>query len=76
MRAVAMANTYGTYVDNEGFDIREYHDDTDHDSDDDTDDDTEDDTNDDADDDADDGGHGNLYTIAYSGTLILNLVQP
>ena len=32
--------------------------------------------NDDTDDGTDDGGRGNLYTIAYSETLILDLVQP
>ena len=71
-----MDETYGTYVDDECFDIHDYDDDTDHDTDDDIDDDTDDDTNDDADDDTDDGGRGNLYTIAYSEALILNLVQP
>ena len=46
-----MDETYGTYVDDECFDIHEYDDDTAHDRDDGTDDDT------------DDGGRGNLYTI-------------
>ena len=55
-----MDETYGTYVDDECFDIHDYHDDTDLDSDDGADDDTDDDTNDDADDDTDDGGRGNL----------------
>ena len=55
-----MDETYGTYVDDECFDIHDYDDDdTDHDTDDDTDDDADDATNDDADDDADDGGRGN-----------------
>ena len=62
-----MDETYGTYVDDECFDIHDYDDDTDHDTDDDTDDDTEDGTNDDtyddSNDDTDDGGRGNLYTI-------------
>ena len=35
-----MNETYGTYVDDECFDIHDYDDDTDHDTDDDTDDDT------------------------------------
>ena len=42
-----MDETYGTYVDDECFDVHDYDDDTDHDTDDDT----------------DDGGRGNLYTI-------------
>ena len=46
-----MDETYGTYVDDEYFDIHDYDDDPDHDTDGDTDDDT-DDTNDDADDDS------------------------
>ena len=45
-----MDETYGTYVDDECFDIHDY-DDIDHDTDDDTDDDTEDVTNDCPDDD-------------------------
>ena len=57
-----MDDTYGTYVDDECFDIHYYDDDTDHDTDDDTNDDTDDDTNDDADDDTDDGGRGNLQS--------------
>ena len=67
-----MDETYGTYVDDKCFDIQDY----DADIDDDTDDGTGDDTSDDTDDDTDDGGRGNLYTIAYSETLILDLVQP
>ena len=55
-----MDETYGTYVDDECFDIHDYDDDTVHDTDDDTDDATDDDTNDDADDDTDDGGRGSL----------------
>ena len=62
-----MDETYGTYVDDECFDIHDYDDDTDHDTDVDTDDDTDDDTNDDTDDDTDDGGRGNLYTIKVPG---------
>ena len=53
-----MDETYGTYPDDECFDIHDYDDDTDHDTDDETDDDTDDDTNDDTDDDTDDGGRG------------------
>ena len=74
-----MDETSGTHVDDECFDVHGYDDDTDHDSDDDANDvndgDTNDDTDDD-DDDTDDGGRGNLYTIAYNETLILDLVQP
>ena len=65
--AAGMDETYGTYVDDECFDIHDYDDDTDHDTDDDPDDDTDDDTNDDADDDTDDGGCGNLYTAKVPG---------
>ena len=63
INAAGTDETYGTYVDDECFDIHDYDDDTDHDTDGDTDDDTDDDTNDDTDDDNDDGGRGNLYTI-------------
>ena len=59
IRAAGMDETYGTYVDDECFDIHDCDDDTDHDTDD-ADDDTDDDTNYDADDDTDDGGRGNL----------------
>ena len=67
-----MDETYGTYVDDECFDIHDYDDDTDHDTDDDADDDTDDDTTDDADD-TDDGGRGNLsrHEEAYWYTRIL-----
>ena len=58
-----MYETYGTYVDDECFDIHDYDDDTDHDSNDDAGDDTDDNTNDDT----DDGGRGNLYTIKVPG---------
>ena len=54
-----MDETYGTYVDDECFDISDYDDDTDHDTADDADGDTDDDTNVDADEDTDDGGRGN-----------------
>ena len=50
-----MDETYGTYVDDECFDIHDYDDDdTDHDTDDDIDDDTDDDTDNDTDDDTGD----------------------
>ena len=62
-----MDATYGTYADDECFDIRGYDDDTDHDTDDDTDDGTEDDTTDDTNDDTGDGGCGHLYTIKVPG---------
>ena len=60
-----MDETYGTYVDDECFDIHDYDDDTDHD--------TDDDTNDDAYDDTDDGGRGYLsrHEEAYWYTRIL-----
>ena len=62
IRAAGMDETYGTYVDDECFDMHD-HDDTD----DDTDDDTEDDTNDDTNDDTDDGARGQLYIIKFPG---------
>ena len=43
-----MDETYGTYVDDECFDIHDYDDDTDHDTDDDTDDATDDDNDNDS----------------------------
>ena len=60
-----MDETFGTYVDDECFDIHDYDDDTDHD--------TDDDTDDDADDDTDDGGRGTLsrHEEAYWYTSIL-----
>ena len=67
INAVGMDETYGTYVDDECFDIQDCDDETYHDTDDDTGDDTDDGTNDDTDDDTDDGGHGNLYTIKVPG---------
>ena len=36
MHAAGMDETYGTYIDDECFDVHEYDDDTDHDTDDDT----------------------------------------
>ena len=65
INAAGMDETYGTYGEDERFDIHDYDDDTDHNTDYDTDDDNDDtdDTNDDTDDDTDDGGRGNLYTI-------------
>ena len=65
--AAGMDETYGTYVDDECFNIRDYDDDIDHGTDHDTDDDTYDDTHDGTDDDIDDGGRGNLYTINVPG---------
>ena len=58
-----MDETYGTYVDDECFDIHDYDDPTDHDNDDDTDDDTDDDANDDTGGDTDDGGRGNRRSL-------------
>ena len=80
-----MDETYGTYVDDECFDIHGFDDEIDHDTDDVTDDDTDDDTNDDADDDTDDGGRGSrtplpggaefiFQMMIYDETLILDLV--
>ena len=69
-----MDETYGTYVDDECFDIHDYDDDTDHDTDDDLDDDTDDNSND-TDDDTDDGGRGNLYPIKVQDSRIKGLVQ-
>ena len=63
-----MDETYGTYVGDECFDIRDYDDDTDHDTNDDTDDGTDDDTTDDTDDDTDDSGRRDLYTIKAQGS--------
>ena len=70
IRAAGMDETYGTYVDDECFDIHDYDDDTDDDTDEDTDD---DDANDDTDNDTDDGGRGNLsrHEEAYWYTCIL-----
>ena len=68
-----MDETYGTYVDDECFDIHGYDDDddTDHDTDhDDTDDDTDDDINDDTDDDTDDGGRGNRRLLPGGAEFI------
>ena len=69
-----MDETYGTYVDDECFNIHDLDDDTDDDADDDTDDDTEDDTNDgtnnDTDDGADDGGRGNRRPLPGGAEFI------
>ena len=59
-----MDETYGTYVDDECFEIHDY-DDTDHD--------TDDDTNDDTDDDTDDGGRGNRKPLP---DLVLEASTP
>ena len=71
-----MDETYGTYVDDECFDIHDYDDDEDgdddtgHDTDDDTDDDTGDDTNGDTDDDTGDGGRGNRRPLPEEAEFI------
>ena len=66
-----MDETYGTYVDDECFDIHDYDDDDpDHDTHDDTDDDTDDDSNDDTDDDTDDGGRGNRRLVPGGAEFI------
>ena len=63
-----MDETYGTYVDDECFNIHD--DDDDHDADDETDDDTADDTNNDIDDDTDDGGRGNRRSLLGGAELL------
>ena len=69
-----MDETYGTYVDDECFDIHDSDDDTDpdtnHDTDDDTDHDTDDDTNDGTDDNTDDGGRGNRRPLLGGAEFI------
>ena len=65
-----MDETYGTYVNDECFDIHDTDDDTDHDTDDGTDDDTDDDTYDATDDDADDGGRGNRRPLPVGAEFI------
>ena len=70
VNAAGMEETYGTYADDECFDIHDYDDDTDHDTDDDTGDDTDDATNDDTDDDTDDGGRGKCRDCACVVTRI------
>mgnify|MGYP007016768084 CR=1 FL=1 len=72
IHAANMDETYGTFIDDECFDIHDSDDDTDHDTDDDTDDDADDATNDDTDADADDGGRGNLYPIKAQGSRTLS----
>ena len=67
-----MDETYGTYVDDECFDIHDFDNGTDHDTDDDTDDNTDEDSNDDNDDDTDDGGRGNLYPLKPQGSRTLS----
>ena len=69
--AAGMDETYGTYVDDECFDIHDYDDDTD----DDTGDDTDDDTNDDTDDDTDDGGRGNRRPLYSAEQRLPNKKQ-
>ena len=51
VRAAGMDETYGTYIDDECFDIHDHDDETDHDPNDDT----------------DEGGRGNLYPIKVQG---------
>ena len=65
VNAAGMDETYGTYVDDECFDMHDFDDDTDHDNDDDTDDNPDYDTN--------DCGLGNLssHEEAYWYTRIL-----
>ena len=65
-----MDETYGTYFDEECFDIHEYGNATDHDTDDDTNDDTHDDTNGHTDDDTDDGGRGNRRPLPGEAEFI------
>ena len=71
-----MDETYGTYVDDECFDIHDYDDDTDHDTDYDTDADTDDDTNDDTDGDTDDGGRGNRRPLLGGAVHFLPALPP
>ena len=77
-----MDETYGTYVDDECFDIHDYDDDTDHDTvdeadsgaNDDTHDDTDDDdANDDTDDDTD-GGRGNRRPLLEGAEFISQMI--
>ena len=65
-----MDETYGTYVDDECFDIHDYDADTDHDTDDDTDDDTDVDTSEDTDDDTDYDGRGNRRPLPGGAEFI------
>ena len=67
--------TYGTYVDDECFDIHNCDDDTDHDTDDDADYDADVDTNDDTDDDADDGGRGNRRPFRGGAAPMAELIS-
>ena len=68
-----MNETYGTYADDECFDIHDYDDDTCHDTDDDTDDDTDHDTNDGTDDNTDDGGRGARRPLPGGAVHFLSL---
>ena len=65
-----MDETYGTYVDDECFDIHDYDSDIDHDTDDDADENAGDDTNDDTDDDTDDGGRANRRPVLGGSEFI------
>ena len=71
-----MDETYGTYVDDECFDIHDYDDATDHDTDADTNDDTDDDTNDDTDDDTDDGGRVNRRPLPGGAARVVSMEMP
>ena len=64
-----MDGSYGTYVDDECFDIHDYDDDTDHDTDDDADD---DDIDDDTDAETDASGRSKPYPIKTQGSRILS----
>ena len=70
LNAAGMDETYGTYVDDECFDIHDYDEHTDHDADDDTDDDIDDDT----DDDTDDGGRRNRRPLLGGAEFISSLM--
>ena len=59
MNAAGMDETYGTYVDDECFDIHHYDDETDYDTDDDT----------------DDGGRGDLYTFSRIEGLETDFIE-
>ena len=65
-----MDENYGTYVDDESFDIHDHDDDTYYELNDDADDDADDDANDDADDDTDDGGRGNRRPLSGGAGFI------
>ena len=70
-----MNETYGTYVDDECFDIHDNDDETDYDTDGDTDDTTDDDTDGVTDDDTDHGGRGNRRPLPR-GALHFSSPRP